>query len=147
MFRVNPSGGCDMIGLDHDHQSPEAVTSYVLEQMTDNRGASRIGCKIMVFAIMNATPGTFGKGRWRKYVQFTNFNVKNIAGVGVIMMRTNERINGVRLNDVILLLKDETVQYWFDQLFVTLWDNVRIPPVINNLLLEGKLMESRLLSI
>ena len=146
-LRVNPSGCGDMIGLDKDPQSSEAVTSVILEQMTDGRGTSKLGRKITVLVVMNATTGTFGRGRWRKFVQFTNFKVENIVGVGVIVMRTNEKFNGVGLNDVHLLLNDETVQYWLDKLFVTLWDNASIHPVINSILLEGKLMESRLVSI
>ena len=63
----------------------------------------------MVFAVMNVTPGTYGKGRWAKYVEFTNFNVKNVPGIGVIMMRTNERINEVGLDDFFKILRDKTV--------------------------------------
>ena len=58
---------------------------------------------------MNATPGTYGKGRWEKYVEVTNFNVKNVPGIGVIVMRTNERINGVGLDDFFKILRDKTV--------------------------------------
>ena len=128
----------------NDKLISELPTSHILEQVTDNVGSSRLGRKVPVFAVMDAVPGTYGHGRWSQYVEITNCKIKNIPGVSVILLRTNTRINDVSLDDVKVLLRDKLVQFWLDQMYVVIWDSVRMHPFLTNLVLEGSLLENEM---
>ena len=62
--------------------------------------------KVPVFVVTDAVPGSYGRGRWVKFLEITNFILKDFEDIKVIVVRTNTRISGSSLEDINHVLED-----------------------------------------
>ena len=131
----------------NDRMISESGTSYYLEPFTDDKGMSRLGRRVPVMAVFDAVPGTFGKGRWKRTVEISNFLVKETMEVNVILIRTNTGITDVKIEDVEYLLGDRQVKFWLYNMYSMVWSDNRTGPHMWHLVLKAEMIESEMISM
>ena len=65
---------------------------------------------------MDAFPGTYGQGRWSKYVELSNVLIKDMMELKVVMIRTNTRCTRINISDIEKMFLDRNVKFWTQHL-------------------------------